>query len=106
MPAALPVPRFTGRYAAETTSIGVMRGEVAAIARECGLRGEELADVRLVISEAATHAVRRASGCPNSRVGVTVGLTDAMMLVDVTTSMAGGAVQMSFPIPSADEARR
>ena len=105
VPVAPPVLRFHARYAAEASSIGVMRGEVAAVGHECGLRGDELADVRLVVSEAATKAVALASaGSPNSRVGVTVGLTDAMMLVDVTTSSAATAVHMSFAIPGADEA--
>ena len=37
-----PVPRFRARYPATALSVRVIRGEVEAVARECGLAGEAL----------------------------------------------------------------
>jgi hypothetical protein len=89
-----------------------MRAEVAAVARECGVRGEELSDVRLAVSEAATNAVMHGSAGPDARVGITVELTDTTMLVTISDdgpglglglfTIAGSSVHMRFPIPRAD----
>jgi anti-sigma regulatory factor (Ser/Thr protein kinase) len=89
VPDVLPVPRFRGRYAAKPSSVGVMRAEVAAVARECGVRGEELCDVRLAVSEAAANAVMHGSAGPDARVGITVELTDTTMLVTISDDGPG-----------------
>jgi anti-sigma regulatory factor (Ser/Thr protein kinase) len=89
VPTAVPVPRFRGRYAAKASSVAVMRGEVEAVARECGARGEELADVRLAVSEAATNAVVHGSAGPDARVAVTVELADTTMLVTISDDGPG-----------------
>ena len=54
---AVPVPRFRAQYAAGASCVGVIRGEVKAVARELGIEGEQLGDVALAVSEAATNAV-------------------------------------------------
>jgi anti-sigma regulatory factor (Ser/Thr protein kinase) len=38
-------------------SVGVIRGEMEAIARQCGLQEAGICDVKLAVSEAATNAV-------------------------------------------------
>ena len=80
----VPVPRFRARYPATPSSVGVIRGEVEAVARECGLEGEELGDVCLAVSEAATNAVVHGSvGCEDAHIGLSVELTDSEMFVTV-----------------------
>jgi hypothetical protein len=93
--------------------VGVIRGEVEAVARECGLAGEELEDVRLAVSEAATNTVVHGSvEREDAHVGLSVELTDSEMLVtvrdegngghlDVRTSAGGAEVRMAFPVPLA-----
>lgn len=48
---------WEARFPPIPLSVGVIRGEIEAIARRCGLDGEALDDVRLAVSEAATNAV-------------------------------------------------
>lgn len=80
----VPFPRFRARYPATPSSVGVIRGEVGAVARECGLAGNELGDVGLAVSEAATNAVVHGSaGREDAHVGLSIDLTDSEMLVTV-----------------------
>jgi len=54
------------------------------------MRDEELGDVRLAVSEAATNAVVHGSaGRQDARVGVTVELTDTTMLVTISDGGPG-----------------
>jgi hypothetical protein len=80
------VPRFRAQYAADASCVGVIRGEVKAVARELGIQGEELSDVELAVSEAATNAVDESAGRGDPRVGVRVDVADPEMLVTI----AGG----------------
>ena len=76
-------------------SVGVIRGEVAAVARECGLEGEALHDVLLAVSEAASNAVIHGSvGREDARIKVIVGLSDVVMLVTVSDN--GNGLQPSI----------
>jgi serine/threonine-protein kinase RsbW len=79
-----PVPRFRAQYAAHPSCVGVIRGEVAAVAREVGIEGEQLGDVALAVSEAATNAVVHGSvGRDDPVVGLRVDVDDLEMLVTV-----------------------
>jgi anti-sigma regulatory factor (Ser/Thr protein kinase) len=49
--------RWRGTFPATPGSVGILRGEMAAIARECGLPDERVADVMLAVSEAATNVI-------------------------------------------------
>ena len=53
-------PRYTGRVPAQPHRLSVIREEVAAIARECGLPDAQVHDIRLAVSEAATNVVKHA----------------------------------------------
>ena len=78
------VPRFRGQYAADAWCVGVIRGEVKAVARELGIDGEELGDVALAVSEAATNAVVHGSvGRDDPHVGLRVDVGDLEMLVTI-----------------------
>jgi anti-sigma regulatory factor (Ser/Thr protein kinase) len=83
-------PRFRARYPATALSVRVIRGEVEAVARECGLAGEALGDVRLAVSEAATNAVVHGSaGREDAHIDLVVELTELEILVTVSDSGNG-----------------
>lgn len=48
---------FAATYEATPTSVGVLRNQIAALARELGLPEEAIGDIRLAVSEAATNAL-------------------------------------------------
>jgi anti-sigma regulatory factor (Ser/Thr protein kinase) len=54
------VAHWRGRFSASDTAAHVLRGEMAAIARECGLGRERVDDVKLAVSEAVSNAVQHA----------------------------------------------
>jgi anti-sigma regulatory factor (Ser/Thr protein kinase) len=54
------VARWRGKFLASPEAAHVIRGEMAAIARECGLSDEQVGDVKLAVSEAATNAIQHA----------------------------------------------
>jgi len=95
-------PRFQAQYAADPACVGVIRGEVRAVARELGIEGEQLGDVALAVSEAATNAVVHGSvGRDDPRVGLRVDVGDLEMLVTIVDD--GGGLK---PRPrAADETR-
>jgi anti-sigma regulatory factor (Ser/Thr protein kinase) len=78
------VPRFRAQYAADAMCVGVIRGEVRAVARELGIEGEELGHVALAVSEAATNAVVHGSvGRDDPRIGLRVDVGDLEMFVTI-----------------------
>jgi len=79
------VPRFRAQYAADASCVGVIRGEVTAVARELGIQGAELGDVALAVSEAAANAVVHGSGGHDDpHVGLRVDVGDLKMLVTIS----------------------
>ena len=55
----MPV-EFSATYEATPQSVAVVRDQMAALARDCGLGEQEIADVKLAVSEAATNALLHA----------------------------------------------
>lgn len=51
---------FSATYEASAHSVAVVRNQMAALARDCGLDEGEIADVKLAVSEAATNALLHA----------------------------------------------
>jgi anti-sigma regulatory factor (Ser/Thr protein kinase) len=49
--------RFEATYEASPETVGAVRNQLAAIARDCGLDENRIGDVRLAVSEAATNAL-------------------------------------------------
>jgi anti-sigma regulatory factor (Ser/Thr protein kinase) len=81
----VPAPRFYAQYPATVSCVGVIRGEVEAVARELGIRGEQLGRVGLAVSEAATNAVVHGSaGRDDAHVGVRVDLSDLEMRFSIS----------------------
>jgi serine/threonine-protein kinase RsbW len=56
------VARWRGSFVATPEAGYVLRGEMAAIARECGLSDQRVGDVKLAVSEAVSNVVRHAYG--------------------------------------------
>jgi len=78
------VPRFRAQYAADDMCVGVIRGEVKAVARELGIEGEELSHVALAVSEAATNAVVHGSvGRDDPHIGLRIDVGDLEMFVTI-----------------------
>jgi hypothetical protein len=79
------VPRFRAQFSAIPSSVGVICGEVEAIARELGIEGDQLDDVALAVSQAATHAVGDGSARRDDPpVRVRVDVADPKMLVTIS----------------------
>jgi anti-sigma regulatory factor (Ser/Thr protein kinase) len=84
------IPRFRAEYVADASCVGVIRGEVEAVARELGIQGEQLGRVGLAVSEAATNAVVHGSaGRDDAHVGVRVDLSDLEMRVTISDEGGG-----------------
>jgi len=91
-----PVPRFRARYAADASCVGVIRGEVKAVARELGIEGEQLGDVVLAVSEGATNAVAHGSvGRDDPQVGLRVDVGDLEMIVTISDGGGDGLTPRS-----------
>ena len=83
-------PRFQARYPASALTVRVIRGEVEAIARECGLDGDALHGVLLAVSEAVTNAVVHGSGGrEDAEIGLDVELTELELVVTISDSGKG-----------------
>ena len=88
------VPRFRAQYAPNASCVGVIRGEVTAVARALGIQGEQLGDVALAVSEVATNCVVHGSaGRGDPRVGLRIDVRDLEMLVTITD---GTDVRLTF----------
>jgi hypothetical protein len=85
--------RFRSRYPAVRRSVGVIRGEVLEIARDCGAEGACLEDIRLAVSEAAREVVTR--GQTEAYVHVQVELGDGELVV---TICGAGAEETAPPM--------
>lgn len=80
-----PLPHYRGRFEARAESVGLIRGEVAAIGRDSGLDRCALSDLSLAVSEAATNAVVHGSaGIDNAHVHVSVDFADEQLHVIVS----------------------
>ena len=92
------VPRFRAQYSASPSCVGVICGEVEAVARELGIEGDQLNGVALAVSEAATDAVVGAStGRDDPPVRVRVDVADPKMLVTIS---GGTEVCLTFLCPT------
>ena len=56
------MPSWQGRFPASPETVGIIRSEIAALARDCGLQDAAISDVKLAVTEAATNAIQHAYG--------------------------------------------
>jgi serine/threonine-protein kinase RsbW/stage II sporulation protein AB (anti-sigma F factor) len=89
---------FAANYEATARSVGVVRNQMAALARDCGLDEQGVGDVRLAVSEAATNALIHAyheDSLRTIRVRVTMG--DGELLIAIGDD--GGGMQARSDSP-------
>jgi serine/threonine-protein kinase RsbW len=81
--------RFRGTFPGTPLGVAAARGEVEAVARDCGMDGLALGAVKLAVNEAVTNAVVHAYAENEGRVSVTVELADKELAITVADTGAG-----------------
>jgi stage II sporulation protein AB (anti-sigma F factor) len=89
--------RFSARFPAVPLSVRAIRREVEVMAIDCGLKDQDLADVRLAVSEAATNAVVHGSAGSEDQVSVAVEVSEGEMLVVVADDGEGSPPRIDSP---------
>lgn len=87
--------RYRGTFPGTPLGVAAARGEVEAVARDCGMEGLALGAVKLAVNEAVTNAVVHAYAQQEGRIAVTVALSGEALTV--TVADAGGGL-----VPRAD----
>jgi serine/threonine-protein kinase RsbW len=81
--------RFRGTFPGTPLGVAAARGEVEAVARDCGMDGLALGAVKLAVNEAVTNAVVHAYAENEGRISVTVELADKELSITVADTGAG-----------------
>jgi len=83
--------RFEATYEAAPETVGVVRNQMAAIARDFGLDEMGISDVELAVSEAATNALIH--GCAQADAGSMIRVeaeeVDGRLVIDITDDGGG-----------------
>jgi serine/threonine-protein kinase RsbW len=90
---------YDGQFPATPKAVAAIRGEVRAVAEECGLEGQALYDVVLAVSEAVSNAVVHGAGGDEPCVRVSVRL--ARGEIEVVVCDDGGGVKPRSDSPGA-----
>lgn len=81
--------RFRGTFPGTPLGVAAARGEVEAVARDCGMDGLALGAVKLAVNEAVTNAVVHAYAENEGRISVTVELADTELAITVADTGGG-----------------
>ena len=81
--------RFRGTFPGTPLGVAAARGEVEAVARDCGMDGLALGAVKLAVNEAVTNAVVHAYAENEGRVSVTVEVGEKELAITVADTGAG-----------------
>jgi len=81
--------RYRGTFPGTPLGVAAARGEVEAVARDCGIEGLALGAVKLAVNEAVTNAVVHAYAQRDGKIAVTVALTGDALMVTVTDTGGG-----------------
>jgi serine/threonine-protein kinase RsbW len=81
--------RFRGTFPGTPLGVAAARGEVEAVARDCGMDGLALGAVKLAVNEAVTNAVVHAYAQNEGRISVTVELADKELAITVADTGGG-----------------
>jgi serine/threonine-protein kinase RsbW/stage II sporulation protein AB (anti-sigma F factor) len=90
--------RWHGRFPATAEAVHVIRGEMAAVAKACGLSETCISDVKLAVSEAATNAVLHAypDGIPGA-VAATAWTEAAQLRITISDEGTGMVPRTDSP---------
>lgn len=81
--------RFDGRFPAVSLGIAAIRGEMTAVARECGLDERQVNDVALAVSEAATNAIVHGYRGEPGTIHVTASIGDGELTIMIADEGEG-----------------
>jgi serine/threonine-protein kinase RsbW len=81
--------RFRGTFPGTPLGVAAARGEVDAVARDCGMDGLALGAVKLAVNEAVTNAVVHAYAQNEGRISVTVELVGKELAITVADTGGG-----------------
>jgi len=81
--------RFRGTFPGTPLGVAAARGEVEAVARDCGMDGLALGAVKLAVNEAVTNAVVHAYARNEGRISVTVELAGKEIAITVADTGGG-----------------
>jgi anti-sigma regulatory factor (Ser/Thr protein kinase) len=91
VPAPSFVPEITVRVPAASEHLHIVRGVVAAVAARAGASVDDVADLRLIVDEAAARLLSSTSGAS----ALTVSLARRGAALEVTASVDGSPVERS-----------
>ena len=80
---------FRASYEATAQSVAVVRNQMAALARDCGLGDEAVSDVKLAVSEAATNALVHGYRGAGGTIGVEAVIDHGVLEIAVQDSGGG-----------------
>jgi anti-sigma regulatory factor (Ser/Thr protein kinase) len=81
--------RFAGSFPAIPLGIAAIRGEMVAVARDCGLDERQIHDVALAVSEAATNAVVHGYRGAEGTIQVSACMSETELTIVVSDAGAG-----------------
>ena len=80
---------FEARIPGTPLGVGMLRREMAGIAKDCGMDPEGIADVRLAVTEAATNAVIHAYADADGELRVTAAMQDGELAIVISDTGPG-----------------
>ena len=83
------LPSFSATYEANPHSVGLVRNQMAALARDCGLDDRAVADVKLAVSEAATNALIHGTPEGEGTIHVEARIASGELVISVADSGPG-----------------
>jgi anti-sigma regulatory factor (Ser/Thr protein kinase) len=89
MPLHRMAPAFSASYEASPQTVAVVRGQMAALARDCGLDDAAVHDVKLAVSEAATNALVHGCRRGGETIRVKASIADGELLITIADDGPG-----------------
>jgi len=94
---ALEMSEFAATYEATPECISVVRNQMAALARECGMGATAVADVKLAVSEAATNALVHGYRNGRGMIRIEAQIGDGELLIVVCDNGLGMSPRTDSP---------
>jgi serine/threonine-protein kinase RsbW len=89
--------RYRGTFPGTPLGVAAARGEVEAVARDCGIDGLALGAVKLAVNEAVTNAVVHAYAERDGQISITVALDSGELTVTVADDGGGMVPRQDSP---------